>query len=144
MPSMIQIANDGPLLKSTSYWQSAYARRGAVFLSMNAGAWRILVPPALAASALPEMRTGKEVIFSRGPWEAMGRAEAIEVMFEDGSDTPYALHVGQEQWDRLPLDEDQGHPIRALVYTAGGLQLELPGRYRRVAELPCMLSWAEH
>lgn len=106
---MITITNNGPLIKRTNYWNSQYAKWGAIYLSLNAGAWRILVPPAQAAAMLAEMRTGKEVIFSRGPWPEQNRADALEVMFDDGSDGPFALHIGQEQWDVLPTGIETEH-----------------------------------
>lgn len=141
---MIEIQNNGPLILRTNYWQSSYARAGAVFLSCNAGAWRLLVPPKIAADLLQETRAATEVIFSRGPWPEKGRAEALEVMFEDSTDAPYTLHVGQEQWDVLLKPEEEGAPLRALIYTAGGLQRELPARYRRVPSIPCMQPWVTH
>jgi len=45
---MITIANDGPDIASTNYWATDHARAGIVYLSGNAGAWRLLMPPAAA------------------------------------------------------------------------------------------------
>ncbi len=55
------VGNNGPDIRSTNYWQSEYAKGGIVFLSMNAGAFCLLLPPALE-STLADMRTAKEVM----------------------------------------------------------------------------------
>ncbi len=132
------IQNDGPRILATDYWQSEHALHGYYHLSINAGAFRLLVPQ----SRLPdvqEFRTAREVVISRGPWPAQGKRDGIEVMFEDDSDAPYALHLVVEQLDRLPADSDQGREFRFLVYGPGcELLLELPAYYRRAGRLPCL------
>jgi hypothetical protein len=87
------------------------------------------------------MRSARKVIVSRGPWPAAGKSDAIEVLFDDGSENPYALHFGTEQVDRLLADA--GREARCTVWTAGPcLRLALPAYYRRVARLPCLQGWA--
>jgi len=54
---MITVANDGPLLASTDYWQTEHAAKGLVYMTGNARAWRMLVPAAMA-DQLAEIRTG--------------------------------------------------------------------------------------
>lgn len=110
-------------------------------MSVNAGAFRILLPPALH-SALADMRTAKTVVVSRGPWPEQGLAEAIELLFDDGSDSPYALHLSPQQIDRVPPDSESGRDVRVTVWTKGPtLALDLPGRYRRSARLPDLTPW---
>lgn len=46
---MIHLVNDGPRLLRTSYWQTEHAARGYLYLSINAGAFRLLVPAPLEA-----------------------------------------------------------------------------------------------
>jgi hypothetical protein len=59
------------------------------------------------------------------------------VLFDDGSDNPFVVHIGVEQTDRLPLDFDVGKPIKFAVYVCGPARsLELPAWYRRSARLP--------
>ncbi len=69
-----------------------------------------MMPDALRGE-IKEMETVKEVIISRGPWPEMKRDEAFEILFEDGSDNPYVLHIGKEQIDRLPAKTDDGKKI---------------------------------
>lgn len=138
---MLEIKNDGAAIVSTTYWQSEYARRGYLYVSVNAGTCRVLLPPALI-SALPDMRTAKIVIVSRGPWPQQGLAEAFELLFDDGSDSPYALHLSPQQIDRVPPDSESGREVRVTVWTEGPqCVLDLPGRYRRSARIPDLSPW---
>jgi len=45
---MIHIANDGQAVVSTSYWSTPHADAGYLYVSINAGAIRVLVPAATA------------------------------------------------------------------------------------------------
>jgi hypothetical protein len=140
---MISITNDGQAITSTNYWHTAHALKGLLYLSWNAGAARLLVPPA-AAAMVPEMRTGREVIISRGPWAEQPQREAFELLFEDGTDTPFAVHLMVQQSDRLPPDEDQRRSFPCAVWTPDGKVIELPARYRKVASVPDLSPWVEH
>src|SRR5205823_54879 len=71
----------------------------------------MLLPPARYGE-LAEMRTGKYCILSRGPWPAAQREEAIEIMWEDGSESPYALHLTPESFDLLPAEPPPGRDGR--------------------------------
>ncbi len=105
---MLTIKNNGPDIIETNYFESELARRGAFFLSINAGAFRLLVPPG-QETVLDDFCAVKEIIVSRGPWVAMGRNEAIEILFDDHSKSPYSIQMGAtEQVDRLPAKEDAG------------------------------------
>lgn len=137
---MLTITNDGPRIASTSYWQTEHALRGALYLSINAGAFRVLVPPALE-DQIPDMATATTVVISRGPWPDQQRDDAIELLFDDGSSSPYALHLAVAQVDRLPLNADAGQAWTCTVWTAGPHgtaveRLSRPAIYRRSKRLP--------
>lgn len=139
---MLTIENHGPLIMRTNYWETELAAGGKLFLSTNAGAFRLLVPPA-HESLISEVRTSTEVIVSRGPWPAGGQADAVEILFEDGSDEPYSIQLDLRSCDRVPVDEDQG---RELIFTCWTRPrrgrphkaYERPAWYRRVRRLPCL------
>jgi hypothetical protein len=134
--AMLEIHNDGPAIVASNYWETEFARAGAVFLSVNAGAFRLLLPDA-QKSGLADMRTASEVFISRGPWPDRGRSDAIELFFDDGSDNPFCLHFGTEQIDRMPLDSDVGRECVCSVWTRGPkLELSLPALYRLSERLP--------
>lgn len=146
MSLMIQSA--GQELQDTNYFESEWARLGAIFVSINAGAIRLLVPPALMR-VVDEMSSAREVILTRGAVSDRkksrpGRRLALEIMFEDGSKAPLMILVGVDQVDRFPA---AGLPtrddLRCLVYTRGpALALDLPARYRERRTLPCLESWS--
>lgn len=141
MSSFVEIKNDGQHLVSTDYWDSKHARAGYFFLSWNAGAARLLVPDSQQA-ALREIQTAREVIVSRGPWSDQGGRDALEMLFEDGSDSPYCIHLVAEQCDRMLPEDNQGGGFVVTVWTRGGEKLRLPGKYREVASLPCLEPWS--
>ncbi len=138
---MLTILNKGQAIESTNYWDTEQAHAGYCYLSWNAGAGRLLVPDALKP-AIREMRIAKYVIVSRGPWHEHGGRDALELLFEDSSDSPYCLHLVAEQTDRLLPEENQGGGFVVTVWTRGGEKLRLPGKYRTVAAIPCLDPWS--
>lgn len=140
---MLMIRNQGQALLATNYWDSPSAQSGHVYLTWNAGAGRLLVPDS-AQDLLAETQNASEVIVSRGSWTAMGGREALELLWEDGSDYPFALHLVKEQTDRLLPDTQQGGGLVIAIWTRAGLFASWPGRYRRVAALPCLQAWERH
>ena len=137
----IQITHDGPRLVSTDYWSSEHAAHGLLYLSINAGAFRLLLPPTQMESLI-DMRTAREVIISRGPWPDQHRADAFELLFDDGSSSPFVLHLDSRQVDRLPADRDARKDYRCTVWTpdpatgAPSCVLDLPAYYRLSKRLP--------
>jgi hypothetical protein len=138
--NMFNLENNGPEIVSTNYWLTEHAQRGYVFLSINAGAYRLLVPNKLV-SHLPDMLSAKEVIVSRGPLPEYGKHDALEILFEDHSEWPFVMHMGTEQIDRMPADCDRKRSFDFLIWTPEGKMKEMPGRYRKVNRLPCGKPW---
>ncbi len=132
--------NAGPVLVETNYWTSPHARRGLCFLSTNAGCIRLLVPPA-QEKALPEMTKGvREVALTRGTLD--GKTDAVELLFEDGSDSPFCLQLDARQSDRLWPPADDGRPVPFAIYTQGGGKVaEFTCRLRRHPTLPYAQPW---
>lgn len=139
---MLTIKNKGPELAETNYWDSEHARAGLFYLTWNADAGRLLVPDA-CTSTLQDMQTAKYVIVSRGPWPEQGGREGLELLFEDGSDAPYCLHLSAEQCDRLLPETDQGGGFEIVAWTRAGRAEAWPGKYRQVAQIPCLDPWSE-
>jgi hypothetical protein len=115
----VRIDNNGAEIVSTDYWLSEHARRGLLYLSGNAGVLRLLVPQA-AHTMLAEMRTGKRVTIEKsisvhGHWD---------IVFEDGSSTPYAVTIDPRQIDR----QLQPGRSRLAVWTESGRVLDLDCR----------------
>jgi hypothetical protein len=141
---VIEIHNHGPLILSTNYWDSELARAGKLYVSVNAGAIRVLLPAALYG-VLAEMRTSKVCVLSRGPWPAEQRKEAVEIMWDDGSDSPFALHLTPESFDLLPAKPEAGREWVCSVWTAKDGEphksLERVCHWRQVARIPCLEPW---
>lgn len=137
----IVIENDGPKVTFSTFWEHEAARvHGLFFLSLNAGALRLLVPDKQTGE-IAEMTTAKRgVVVTRG--RLQGR-DAIEIMFDDGSDSPFAIHIQQEMSDRIWLPEDEGPTKRPFLVYANGpvLAAQMRCRLRTGRTLPDLRPW---
>ena len=139
--NFIVVENDGPEILSTNYWGLAEAKAGKLLVSINAGAFRVLVPPS-SESAITDMATATQCVVSRGPWPGQGLADAVEILFDDGTNDPFALHLAVESFDRLPLAEDVGDKWVLSVWTKGSVKrMERLCAYRLVPRLPWLKPW---
>jgi hypothetical protein len=139
----IQIANSGQAVKSTNYFDTVAAARGQFFLSWNAGAGRLLVPDSEKLT-VREMRSADYVIVTSGCWSERGGITAVELLSEDNSDTPFVVTLPASQCDRMLPATDSGSAPYISVWTRGGQELRLPGRFRHGHELPCLMAWESH
>lgn len=124
---MIHIENDGPRIVSTDYWQSEHAARGLVYLSVNAGAVRLLVP-----HGWPDLESER---VTRASVQIVGapRVGVAHIVLEDGSSDPAFLTVDARQCDRALPASEVGRRVTLLVYGPGHadgavLLRELPAR----------------
>ncbi len=146
--TLIKLENNGPELVATNYWITEHAAKGFVYLSANAGSFRLLVPKSSGLS-IPDMQNGAQyAIISRGSWAKQGNRDALEILLEDHSDTPLTIHILRDQADMLPADTEvdrPGQPPRwtLAVYSENGKQFELPARYRRVETIPYLKGWPD-
>ena len=143
MNPSITTVNHGPLVVSSTYWGSSFEELGKLWVSVNAGAIRVLVPMSMRR-IIEDMRTAKHVICSRGPWPAGGKADAMELLFEDFSDCPFSLHVGPESVDQFPGDPAPGAWVVTVWDQKKGKPhkaLERPCHWRRVDALPYLKPW---
>lgn len=140
---MIEIHNHGPLITSANYWSSHLAREGKLWCSVNAGAIRILLPPGRYGD-LVDMRAAKYCVLSRGPWFPH-TMDGIEIMWEDESQSPYALHLTPESFDLLPGEPEAGREWTLSVWTPKDGKphkaLERICHWRRVDKIPCLRAW---
>jgi hypothetical protein len=112
------IENEGPEIIRTNFWQTEMAKKGGFFLSANAGAFRLLVPSSFVAE-IEEFETAKDIILTRGFWPE-SRGDAMEILFDDGTDNPYSLHLSQSQLDRWPSSTDIGRTFEFSAWTNHG------------------------
>jgi len=137
--STIVTDNRGKLIVSSTYWGSEYEKAGKVFVSVNAGAIRVMVPTTMH-KAVDDWRAAKYAILSRGPWPEQSLPEAVEILWEDGSDNPYALHLPRESFDHLPSEPPAGRDWLITVWQLKEGKphkaLERTCYWRRVERLP--------
>lgn len=143
--------NDGPLIRTTSYWDTSLAVRGGLFASFNAGACRLLVPNHARGFDVRDLLQAaggaREVLVAviRRPQE---QRLALELLWEDDTDTPFAVHLGPQQIDRIPAAGDDGRTIVVSVWQRGyGREptciLSQPGRLRIVSRMPYLRPWGQ-
>jgi hypothetical protein len=98
--------------------------------------------PGICGCSWPRCLRASEVIITRGPWPPHA-PDALEVMFEDGSDAPYAYHIAPPMLDRVPPTSEAGRALTCTVWTSGPTcQLTLPARLRVAETLPHMRPWS--
>ncbi|WP_374834255.1 hypothetical protein [Paenochrobactrum pullorum] len=137
---MITIGNQGQKIVTTNFWESELADRGYCYLSLNAGAARLLVPSSVK-NLVREMKTAKYVVISRGPWPQANAEDALELLFEDHSDEPFCLHMTISQIQSLPSDAWLGEPFDLTVWTKLGQKLRIRAKYRKVPQIPYLKPW---
>jgi hypothetical protein len=111
------IGNDGPEILTTDYWETEHAQKGFVYLSGNAGAWRLLVPPS-AAWMLPEMRTGHSAYIER----SVRTPQCWDIVFDDGTESPFSISIDKRQLDRAL----EPGAAQLTVWVPAGKTLSLP------------------
>src|SRR5262252_8262224 len=133
MPDLITVENDGPLIVRSNYWDSDLARAGRFFVSVYEGTIRVLVPHGLYG-LVADMRDAKECVLSQGPWLKKSGHEVVEIMFDDGSDSPFAMHLAPKSFDLLPAEPESREWILNVWIAAGRphLVLERVCHWRRV------------
>ena len=124
---MLTIHNrpDGTIA-DTDYWQSEYNERGLAYLSGHSLGLRLLLPTSHADEWLPEIQTGKRAAIE--PPVRRGYTNHIDIVFDDGTDSPFSLCIDRTQ--QLDTTLRSGN-TRLLVYTDS---LQAP------FELPCTIN----
>jgi hypothetical protein len=136
---------EGEDLVASDYWDGVLPTRGVLYCAMHAVGVALLVPPSLEHT-LREMRTGREVIVTRGPWPERRQADAVELMWEDDSIAPFAVQLSVSQCGGLGTLSGDRPVLMCRVYIRGrdgGPQLAgtWRARFRRAESLPCLRPW---
>jgi hypothetical protein len=139
--SVLRFENDDPLIVASNYWESSMAAAGKLYLSINAGCFRLLIPQTQRAS-ITDMRPGaKHFVVSMLPREKWREREyCVEWMVEDGSSSPWSCHLSPGQVDRAPNHEDVGKEWLGTVWDIKKGRphkcMERPAYFQIVPELP--------
>lgn len=135
--TLLSIENASKKIANTNFFDLEHAKAGYCYFSINAGCIRMLLPDSMH-DLIPEMLTGKKIIVSRGPMPTLGKSDGFEILFDDYSDSPYAMHVGADQWDFVPKKTSKWE---FAVWTRQRCVLQKKCYYRVVPELPYLKPW---
>jgi len=139
---IIEIKNNGQDIVSTNYWKLPIEEAGQFYVSINADAFRLLVPTSYEEKFLPEIMKAKMAIVSRGPWPEQDRDDGIEILFENDTESPFFMHLSVDCFDRPPAKSDSGRTFVLSIWTEeGGKVREMPVRFRVVSKIPCFEPW---
>lgn len=139
MTMLIKIINDGKKIKDTNYFDTEHAKNDFVYFSFNAGCARLLLPDGLK-NYLNDIKTAKYVIISLGNWQDHNR-QGIELLFEDGSDSPFSIHLATEQCDRTLTQKDDKKEFDFKIYTRDGEIFSCTAKFRLVDSIPNLTQW---
>lgn len=138
---MLHISNHGPLITGSNYWESEMAARGLLYMSTNAGAFRLLVPLA-QRQIISDMRPGaKHIVVSMLATDQWREREyCAEWLVEDGTSAPWSCHLSPGQVDRAGGRDDVGKQWLATVWDLKSGKphkcLERPAYFQIVPRLP--------
>jgi hypothetical protein len=104
---MITISNDGQAVVATNYWSTPPAVRGLLYLTINAGALRLLVPDATVLREVPP--PGTPCIYEQG-------STTCRLLWLDDPARPYAILISVHQVDRRLPPEDRGRHVPLIWY----------------------------
>lgn len=141
MSDALTVENNGAIISKTNFWETSYAQRGLLYISVNAGSFRLLVPTSQRDCISDMLPKAKHVVVSMLPlnqWK--DGAYCIEWMVEDGSDSPWSCTLSPQQIDRAPGIEDVGKQWEASVWDskngAPHRRMHRPAYFQIVPKLP--------
>jgi len=136
---IIMVENNCQEIVKSNYWDSTEARAGKYYLSTNAGAFRLLLPNSLL-NFVAEMKTGKTIVVTVGPWPRMGvLTPCFEIMFDDGSNSPFCLHMNTESTDGIiPNTEWTFKAVMFSVWAKGPRKIFEKPCFVRFGAIPCL------
>ena len=136
-------SSEGPRLIGCNYWGTDRERSGFFMVSVNGGAFRLIVPDS-QASCIADIRTGRQAVVTHGFHPVLGKT-AYEFMFDDESNAPFCLWLEPGQFDRPFSIADAASKERQLiVYVRGCVEVaRLPVFFREAQTLPCLKPWVK-
>ena len=140
----LEIGNNGTEIVSTNYFNTWLAEKGLMFLSCNAGTFRLLMPDQ-HLHILNDLNKAGSVIITIG---VHNNIDVIEILFDDGSNKPIALHISSEQCDRdfhknIENKKEAGNDFEFTLWSRTRKEFSLPCRYRYKEEIPYLKKWGE-
>jgi hypothetical protein len=150
------VLNQGAEVTGTNFWETELSKSGLFHASFNAGACRLLLPEGLPRRAgwelLNAAASAREVLISvigrRPASPQVGRPLALELLWEDDSNSPFTMHLSEGQicWGVNDLRHGRAMPVSIWRRGADGRPekaSDLPGRLRLVSRLPYLKPWGK-
>ena len=114
--------NPDGTIAQTNYWQSEYNTRGLAYLSRHNLGLRLLIPSAVTATWLAEIKTGRRAVIE--PPVRAGFSNHIDIVFDDGTANPFSLCIDKTGQVDGQLRSGQ---TSLLVYSEGqSIPLKIP------------------
>ena len=150
------VRNQGTDVLATNYWETELSAAGLFHANFNAGACRLLLPEGLPRRSgwelLNAAGAAREVLISvigrRPASPQVGRPLALELLWEDDSNSPFTMHLsdGQICWGVNDFRHGRAMPVSIWRRGADGRPekaSDLPGRLRLVSRLPYLKPWGK-
>jgi hypothetical protein len=140
--TMLYVKNNGPLIEETNYWDSPLAIAGKLLLSVNAGCFRLLLPPTWEEQLPDITRNVSHVVISRSDY-LQSHGFVLEILFEDGSESPYSFQLSAGQIFPMPAKSDARRRFKFAIYVnQGGTRCvyETDAYFQVVPRLPWLKS----
>lgn len=129
---MIYFCNDGSDIVETNYFDSAMGKAGMFYLGMYGGDARLMIPDC-GIPAVKEIQTGKHCVLTSGIYQGQ---PSMEIMFDDGGETPFALFLPLTFCELQPRTSDVPFVISA--WTRAGKVGQWEAFSRMALRLPCL------
>ena len=117
----------------SSYWGSKMDKHGLFYLWWNNGEARLLVPKEYEYT-VDEMLTGHMVINTGGKSLFVTDKNAVEIIFDDNTSSPFFVEVNSNHCSQLLPDEDHGTTFQFSIWTGAGQVAKFIGCYRCVKQ----------
>lgn len=115
---LLWIGNRSREVASTNCWRTLPAMRGLIYCSVNANAFRLLVPES-CSWVFPETQSARGVVISRPRFVRPGEPDGFEFLWDDGTDTPFAVQLYKAQIDRPNGTSRPTDSLECLMYREG-------------------------
>jgi hypothetical protein len=130
----ITIENNGDKIIGSNFWDNQ--EEEDFYLSWIDKTARLLVV-APAAQTIKEIEFAQEVIITQGTSTLSGN-NAYEILFEDGSDTPFVLILDEQKQSDKKIKEVGKEKMRLTLWEKDKMLIEFPMSFRKKETLPYM------
>jgi hypothetical protein len=111
---LITFENDEKEIIATNYYQTELNTHNKFYVSLNAGAFRLLIPETLTEKIIYELNLSKKILIFRKKL-SFGLI-GFQILLDDGSSNPFIFEFTENSFDRLPIREDSGRKFTFLAY----------------------------